>query len=363
MDGPIIQIVDESYVEELKEDRLPPMTICPFPARSNTLGVAMDMSNSLIGDGCNATAFDFNKCVASGHFHLEDLISRTYRLATRSPFNKSEIWSEASYNFFNGLCYTLQIPDLTPPNLWGHAVNFDFNLTTTLNYKLTMGGQIHDSFGYLTNIAMGNEFLRQKAVEFIPQPTKYNVVIVGKTKRMNINHPKSPCQTDEKWDVIKCIEEFSLKEIGCAYPWIRKADVSGYRNCSTLEDFKKMLLNHQLLYNTPSSNMAKVTGCLRPCHLHGYHVDLKQIVAGNGFNGSGIIYYFSTTNIQVTKESWLYDSNNLVGEVGGSLGLFLGASLLSIFELVPSVLSRALNTLSEGVKPNKRHPKSRIWKI
>lgn len=86
-----------------------------------------------------------------------------------------------------------------------------------------MGGQIHDSFGYLTNVAMGNEFLMQKAVEFIPQPTKYTIVIVSKTKRLNINHPKSPCHTDEKWDVIECIEEYSLKEIGCVYPWIQKA--------------------------------------------------------------------------------------------------------------------------------------------
>jgi len=42
------------------------------------------------------------------------------------------------------------------------------------------------------------------------------------------------------------------------------------------------------------------------------------------------------------EEAFFYDWNSLVGEVGGSLGLFLGISLLAAFDAVAIAISYCL---------------------
>ena len=43
--------------------------------------------------------------------------------------------------------------------------------------------------------------------------------------------------------------------------------------------------------------------------------------------------YFAGGNYEVTKEYYTYDTNSFIGDVGGYLGLCLGLSLLSFFDL------------------------------
>ena len=43
--------------------------------------------------------------------------------------------------------------------------------------------------------------------------------------------------------------------------------------------------------------------------------------------------YFAGGNYEVTKEYYTYDTNSFIADVGGNLGLFLGFSLLSFFDL------------------------------
>ena len=56
-----------------------------------------------------------------------------------------------------------------------------------------------------------------------------------------------------------------------------------------------------------------------------------------------VVLTMQTTSVETVKEVWLYDGFSLVAEVGGSMGLFLGASLVSMFEW-------ALNTADRAVK-------------
>ena len=43
--------------------------------------------------------------------------------------------------------------------------------------------------------------------------------------------------------------------------------------------------------------------------------------------------YFAGGNYEVTKEYYTYDTNSFIADVGGYLGLCLGLSLLSFFDL------------------------------
>ena len=43
--------------------------------------------------------------------------------------------------------------------------------------------------------------------------------------------------------------------------------------------------------------------------------------------------YFPGGNYEVTNEYYTYDENSFIADVGGYLGLFLGFSLLSFFDM------------------------------
>ena len=57
-------------------------------------------------------------------------------------------------------------------------------------------------------------------------------------------------------------------------------------------------------------------------------------------NVSWIVFVLSDDHLIVEEEQMLYDFNSFLGEVGGSLGLFLGVSLFSMYEGLTSILRR-----------------------
>ncbi len=50
-----------------------------------------------------------------------------------------------------------------------------------------------------------------------------------------------------------------------------------------------------------------------------------------------IEFYFSMT-MDKFEEVWSYDFMSFIGELGGTLGMLLGVSVLSIFELIETML-------------------------
>ena len=76
-----------------------------------------------------------------------------------------------------------------------------------------------------------------------------------------------------------------------------------------------------------------MTGCGKPCN----YVEYKFHGGGipSSFNSSGNHFVFSllaqTRYTLVEREELLYPSSTMVAEVGGTLGLFLGVSFMTIW--------------------------------
>ena len=49
-----------------------------------------------------------------------------------------------------------------------------------------------------------------------------------------------------------------------------------------------------------------------------------------------------TSTVKTTKQFYSYDLGQLIGELGGSWGLFLGASLITMLELVEKLVKRVV---------------------
>ena len=79
-----------------------------------------------------------------------------------------------------------------------------------------------------------------------------------------------------------------------------------------------------------------LSGCLPPCEYDGYEVVLRTIknpvvMAGYGANVSSMAISLKTTTKRTVRDALLYGPANLLGDVGGFLGMFLGISLVSIY--------------------------------
>ena len=81
-----------------------------------------------------------------------------------------------------------------------------------------------------------------------------------------------------------------------------------------------------------SEEVTNVTGCLKPCHFK------KYIFLGDPSPSSfkSEHYVFSlwavSSKTKVEKEELIYPMSSLVAEFGGTLGLFLGFSFISVWD-------------------------------
>lgn len=111
-----------------------------------------------------------------------------------------------------------------------------------------------------------------------------------------------------------------------------------------MDQLNQLLLSNILMQTIPVSDLVEAD-CLPPCIVHEFTAEPQPLNA-MAFPLPGIDYKFfiqyqvSDDVIRVKKDQYVYDINNLIGEIGGSLGLFLGASLVSLWE---NILQRMIN--------------------
>ena len=55
-------------------------------------------------------------------------------------------------------------------------------------------------------------------------------------------------------------------------------------------------------------------------------------------------FYFSSTELRVEKEVPAYPTMSFIAEIGGSLGLFIGFSFLTIWDCMEIMIERIRNT-------------------
>ena len=79
--------------------------------------------------------------------------------------------------------------------------------------------------------------------------------------------------------------------------------------------------------------------CEKPCKSIEYKGELKKYEGWGGITGLIINMYFPTNEINVQEEYLLYEAVDLVGIVGGNLGLFIGFSFIGLVTKFFSMLN------------------------
>lgn len=101
------------------------------------------------------------------------------------------------------------------------------------------------------------------------------------------------------------------------------------------------------MYAAGSPRYERLTGCLPPCEHDVYEVQPRVLenalmMRGIGENATGVGVSLPSTSRVVVRDALLYGVDDLVGDIGGYLGMFLGVSLVTMYQGLAALFQWAL---------------------
>ena len=154
-----------------------------------------------------------------------------------------------------------------------------------------------------------------------------NTIENRKLKKANYN-----CSEDNSVKITPCLANYWSKKIGCRLPWSKYIPShDALEVCAGREKFTKL---RALMLNAfgPTIRQELVDeGCFQPnCIQRSWSIQWhREMPTYPSANETQFLFYLPQSDVVVRREIKLYTIVNLFAEVGGYLGLLLGASLFS----------------------------------
>ena len=147
-----------------------------------------------------------------------------------------------------------------------------------------------------------------------------------------LNDPRTPCQSKPRdVDMNNCIQQYIETKIECQLPW--HTHKTTMAKCIETGQYRDFLKSYEEIAGLSGFSIAKKTGCLPSCKMNEFSVNIKDRVfmAEEEWLFSGYFYY---PGGQYTKKLYnlTYDFTSYIADAGGLIGLFLGYSMLSVYD-------------------------------
>lgn len=319
---------------ENKLQSVPALTFC---IKNNFKNLSGGSLNSGFSVACNSSSIEeLDLCFDRYTYNHTETVQNVLLGSTKPvSFLNSKYWTSKFQAKQMGRCHTLQIPELLSGNAVENNIIVSLNAQTDLLY-VTL---IHDP-NYFLIASNPLTYSRIQLVHSKLLTTNKNGT--GETFFLSVHHHKylehdadgnKKCDPDPTFDYMTCIQKYGARSVGCHPRW---DNIFGnYPNCSTMDQIRQHEELYKLYYNEDKNTIQEKTGCLMPCDYYEYRlVDERQIFTHKDPNSFKIsINLVSKTNEKLDEEL-MYPFISFMGEFGGSLGLFLGASFFSIWDFV-----------------------------
>lgn len=156
------------------------------------------------------------------------------------------------------------------------------------------------------------------------------------------------CQSDPSYVWLDCWQQHSVTQLHCKLPWDEYTIEAPVDNCTNANEVITIISDRYLQGINNGQDFEKITQCPKQCVINGYEATIDPVTKEafelpSTINGSvTIIVTYGNNEVKALNEVRSYDINNFIGEVGGSLGFFLGTSMVTFFELASSIVDRLL---------------------
>ena len=235
-------------------------------------------------------------------------------------------------------CTTLNLDFITKPDNLGA---FWLNLTLTGRYSKSgfylekhMPGQSQHNYQF--NWVDGFDMLYDN--------TGYTQIPIP-IETISLKTNSHDCNQDNSLRFTQCINDFMTEELNCTVPWITNTSFSRLKTCSgkaKLEEYRRFY--RDISTNITTTKIEKM-GCFLP--------NCRRVSSKNGYfdtflHENGTLLWFGLPSNTYTirrQEILLADFSTFVADCGSYLGLFLGASVLSITDILGSCAKRLVQRI------------------
>ena len=186
---------------------------------------------------------------------------------------------------------------------------------------------------------------RKWAVYFI------NTVETRKLKKDNYN-----CSEDNSVMKTPCIANFWSKKIGCRLPWTKYIPENDpLKICTGKGKFTELRALMMTAFEPKMKQELIDEGCFQPnCAFRSWSIE-RSTEFGMGDCEkdcqSVFRFFFPQTDVVIRNEMQLYTVVNFFAEVGGYLGLLLGESLFSYFDVAWDATAQLIQIIFNLKKP------------
>ena len=257
--------------------------------------------------------------------------SSPYNLATSKhrQFWYSHIYDLSSYE--NGYCHTFNPPHKSIPGL-ENRMYFMINNITWL-YSRTYDLFLHERGQFWPRLDMFS--LGQS------DPVKLELnsdveVIFTLNKISTINSKRRPCIEGNNYSFTECVQNFAVKETKCNIGYF---EVNKDQELCSRENFFQYFKLLIWIKHSRLSEVIEESGCYPKCKMSQYSFETIHKRSSWTSNWTAEVYIQPKSSIvEFSTEYYTFDGNDLLGNIGGNLGLFLGWSFLTFIEALSFVL-------------------------
>ena len=298
-----------------------------------------NLSSSSLIDGfsvlCNSSSieeldFCFDRYTYN---HTETVQDVLLGITKPLSFLDSKYWTSKFQAKNMGRCHTL------PQLLSGNAVENNVIVSLNAQTDLIYATMIHDS-NYFLIASNPLTYSRVQLVHSKLLSTNKNGT--GEKFFLSVHRHKylehdpdgnKKCDPNPNFDFMTCIQKYGARSVGCHPSWDNIFD--NYPNCSTMDQIRQHEELYEFYYNEDKNTIQEKTGCLEPCDYYEYRlVGERQKFTHTDLNSFKMSINLVSKTTEKLDEELMYPFISFLGEFGGSLGLFLGASFLSIWDFV-----------------------------
>ena len=153
-------------------------------------------------------------------------------------------------------------------------------------------------------------------------------------ERTQINTQTNKCISKE-WMKLDYIMYTSITQmIGCNLPWVRfKNESQGI--CQTETDY-------QAYFNANKALQRKISDFPPECRRNAWSVTHFHEERDRDYPDTEYHFQFLGQDLRVTieEEDYQYSFSDFIGDFGGYLGLFLGGSIIGLFEIAEKFMEK-----------------------
>ena len=152
----------------------------------------------------------------------------------------------------------------------------------------------------------------------------------------SISTDEVPCTEDQDYNVEFCTlmmkEKLFVDTFKCRFPFMEQLLENKTQVCT--EDLKEK----EKFWNSENLTQPDICPFVQRCHRSTLKTNDKYESTDTDDISSNFIT-ISTPIVQVIKDQYSYDMQSFIGEVGGTLGLMLGYSFMSLIDFIEHVLA------------------------